>query len=77
LGFDVSDYRAQNERVVLRIERVHAVGLAQEFNAARKNKALKKGDLIVEVNGVHGESKDLREVLERDLVLDMLIMRGV
>jgi len=77
LGVDLVDLPCTKDRDgALRVEKVHVPGLVSEWNAAHRNKEVKKGDYIVEVNGVHGGSEELREVVERHTFLDIMLLRG-
>lgn len=77
VGLDLVDLPASKDREgALRIQSVLVPGIVSDWNKAHKNKEVKKGDYIVEVNGVHGGPDELREVLQRDAFVDVMMMRG-
>lgn len=77
IGLDLVDLPATKDREgALRVQDLQMPGLVSDWNGAHKNKEVRKGDYIVEVNGVHGGPDELREVLERDTFLDIMMLRG-
>mmetsp|Transcript_49355 Transcript_49355/g.159329 ORF Transcript_49355/g.159329 Transcript_49355/m.159329 type:complete len:414 (+) Transcript_49355:74-1315(+) len=73
LGLDV-DYMA--ERLVLPIMAVTG-GLAGDWNTSNPGTALKKGDSIVEVNGVRGNVAVMLEKCKSDVVLNLVLSRAM
>eukprot|EP00418_Pyrodinium_bahamense_P066969 CAMPEP_0179102692 /NCGR_PEP_ID=MMETSP0796-20121207/47543_1 /TAXON_ID=73915 /ORGANISM="Pyrodinium bahamense, Strain pbaha01" /LENGTH=286 /DNA_ID=CAMNT_0020800575 /DNA_START=82 /DNA_END=942 /DNA_ORIENTATION=- len=77
VGLDLVDLPATKDREgALKINQVEAAGIISEWNKSHKNKEVKKGDYIVEVNGFHGGPEELRDVLARDAFLDIMMLRG-
>jgi len=72
LGLDVD----LTDGPTLLVDAVQA-GLVQRWNAAnaRHGMEVRKGDRIVEVNGVRGDSRQLVEQLNRDATMQMVIRR--
>jgi len=52
-------------------------GLMQDWNTASPEKAVQKGDLIVEINGSQGEASQLIERCTQDAVLHLRVQRPV
>jgi len=70
----------------LRVERIRVGGLVDEWNRANSRSAseanktarkhrIRKGDLIVEVNGLRGSSDGMYKVITSDTSLKLLVMR--
>mmetsp|Transcript_88705 Transcript_88705/g.153490 ORF Transcript_88705/g.153490 Transcript_88705/m.153490 type:complete len:155 (-) Transcript_88705:99-563(-) len=72
LGIDV-DLSAGGSLLVDQVNE----GLVMDWNKANPEKAMQKGDQIVEVNGSRGNAQQLTEVCKRDEKLEMTVLRGV
>lgn len=78
IGLDLVDIQATKDREgALKVVGVRAGSLVDAWNIEQSNKEVRPGDFVVEANGVRGGPGDLRWVLGRDLVLDVMFLRAV
>mmetsp|Transcript_84262 Transcript_84262/g.212473 ORF Transcript_84262/g.212473 Transcript_84262/m.212473 type:complete len:138 (+) Transcript_84262:127-540(+) len=71
LGVDVD----VTDGITLQIDTVTA-GLLQDWNDANPDKAVKKLDRIISVNGHRGDATKLTDTCKNDDVLELLVRRG-
>jgi len=74
LGVDVSVCDIDGRRY-LKIKKFRVGGLLMSWNSQNPSEALKEGDIIMDVNGIRGNSEELYATIANDEVLKLLIMR--
>lgn len=69
------DFDSDDEGVTLRVKRLHSEGLVPSWNAANPDRAIRKTDMLVEVNGRRGSYRKLMTELQQQALLQLEVIQ--